>query len=251
MGDAIGQRMAAIEWQDDRNFTLDGVAFALKDLGDSNPRDDAFSVMKLRPVLEIYGAALAGLDVRNMVELGIRRGGSAVLFALLLQPERIISLDICERVKPLDRFRRKDPRGACITALYETSQDDEQALADALARETSGPLDLVIDDASHAYDLTRRSFEILFPRLRPGCCYVIEDWSWAHMRGFHLWRDQPALSNLLFQLMMVCGDHPELVTSIDIRPGLAFVWRGPAPPSDQRLDLDSLCFMQDRPFALL
>ena len=38
------------------------------------------------------------------------------------------------------------------------------------------PLDLVIDDASHLYGPTMASFEVLFPRLRPGGLYVIEDW---------------------------------------------------------------------------
>jgi hypothetical protein len=37
-------------------------------------------------------------------------------------------------------------------------------------------LDLVIDDASHLLGPTRVSFEVLFPRLRPGGLYVLEDW---------------------------------------------------------------------------
>lgn len=251
MGEAIGRRMAEIEWEDERTFRLEGVRFALEDWGGSREGEDAFRVMKSRAFLDAYGEGLAGLDVRNMVELGIRTGGSTVLLALLLRPERIVSLDISGPIKRLERFRRKDPRGACITALYETSQDDAPTLAEVLARETSGPLDLVVDDASHFYDLSRRSFEILFPRLRPGGVYVIEDWNWAHTPGFHEWRDRPALSNLLFQLMMVCSGHKALVGSIHIHPGVAFIRRGPAEPSDRRLDLDSLCFMQDRPFALL
>jgi hypothetical protein len=43
-----------------------------------------------------------------------------------------------------------------------------------------GPLDLVVDDCSHLYEPTRASFNELFPRLRPGGAYVIEDWVWAH-----------------------------------------------------------------------
>jgi hypothetical protein len=47
----------------------------------------------------------------------------------------------------------------------------------------STPLDLVTDDASHLLDLTRASFEMLFPRLRPGGTYIIEDWNWEHLRA--------------------------------------------------------------------
>ena len=35
----------------------------------------------------------------------------------------------------------------------------------------------MIDDASHLYNETSASFNVLFPRLRPGGLYVIEDWS--------------------------------------------------------------------------
>ena len=41
-------------------------------------------------------------------------------------------------------------------------------------------LDLVVDDASHYLDPTRASFDVLFPRLRPGGLYVIEDWTIPH-----------------------------------------------------------------------
>jgi len=44
-----------------------------------------------------------------------------------------------------------------------------------------GPLDLVIDDASHLLAESRLSFESLFPRLRPGGLFVIEDWNGKHL----------------------------------------------------------------------
>ena len=41
-------------------------------------------------------------------------------------------------------------------------------------------IDLVIDDASHLYVETKASFEELFPRLRPGGLFIIEDWASGH-----------------------------------------------------------------------
>lgn len=38
-----------------------------------------------------------------------------------------------------------------------------------------GGFDVVIDDASHVTKKTIRSFEILWPRVKPGGCYVVED----------------------------------------------------------------------------
>lgn len=36
--------------------------------------------------------------------------------------------------------------------------------------------DLIVDDASHDGVLTRRTWELLWPLVRPGGFYVIEDW---------------------------------------------------------------------------
>lgn len=70
-------------------------------------------------------------------------------------------------------------------------------------------LDLVIDDASHLYELTRTSFVTLFPLLQPGGMYIIEDWAWSHRQnaqvGSHPWQDQPALTNLIYQLISELG----------------------------------------------
>jgi len=78
--------------------------------------------------------------------------------------------------------------------------------------ELANELDLVVDDASHTYEQTKASFEILFPLLRPGGIYVIEDWSWAHHPNYQS-SDAPffnrnALSNLLFEQMMLMGSTP-------------------------------------------
>jgi hypothetical protein len=58
-------------------------------------------------------------------------------------------------------------------AVHRTDQAD----ADALARlaEEVGPCDVVIDDGSHVCDHVVRTFEVLFPAVRPGGVYVIED----------------------------------------------------------------------------
>ena len=251
MSRSILAGMAAIEWGPGRFFRLEGVQFAHEDFGDFYEGADALPVMKTRAYLEAYAAGLGDLEVRNMMELGIRVGGSPAFLALLFEPEKLVCLDIGKPATLLERFRAQDPRGACIAPYYRTSQDDESALTAILERETQGPLDLVMDDASHFYAETRASFEILFPRLRPGGVYAIEDWSWAHIRGFSEWRDQPALSNLVFQLMMIAAAHPELIAGITVTPGVAVVRKGPAAARDERLDVESLCWMQGRTFHLL
>ncbi len=109
----------------------------------------------------------------------------------------------------------------------------------------------MIDDASHDYHLTRRAFEILFPHVRPGGFYVIEDWGWAHMRGFGLWTDKPAMSNLIYQLLMVNAGRPDLISAIQLFRGLAFIRKGRKAPVGGGMSLDELCWMQDREYRLL
>ena len=57
--------------------------------------------------------------------------------------------------------------------VMQGDQSDEQSL-DSLAREF-GPFDIVIDDGSHVSSHVIYSFNALFPHVRPGGMYVIED----------------------------------------------------------------------------
>ena len=69
-----------------------------------------------------------------------------------------------------------------VRPYYGVNQADRGRLTELTVHEFGAePLDLVIDDASHLLEETRSSFETLFPRLRPGGLYVIEDWP-AHHR---------------------------------------------------------------------
>ncbi len=250
MANSLKERLSQIVWTSKTTFSLDGIDYLLEDVGALH-EGDALSVMKPASFFRTYGEMLRYAPTRNVMELGIRRGGSAVFLASLFQAEKLVTVDILPQAPELDRFRQRHPLGARIAPCYETSQDDEAKLKQIVAREFDGPIDLVIDDASHFYDLTKASFEILFPLLRPRGFYVIEDWSWAHTRGFHDWKDQPALSNLLFQLIMAQPSRPDLFAGVHVYPGIAYIQKGPAEPGSSRLDLDPLCWAQGRTFNLL
>jgi len=57
--------------------------------------------------------------------------------------------------------------------IYQGAQDDETFLNWLV--EYDGQPDVFIDDASHVNPLTIRTFEIMFPLLKPGGIYIIED----------------------------------------------------------------------------
>ncbi len=92
------------------------------------------------------------------------------------------------------------------------------------------PLDMIVDDASHFLLETRASFNILFPYLSPGGCYIIEDWGWAHWSAKNWdgrpYREKPPLTNLIFELTMLCASRPDLVASIFLIPAYVVIRKG-------------------------
>lgn len=80
--------------------------------------------------------------------------------------------------------------------LWRCSQTDSTALRNI--SDGAGGFDVIIDDASHVSSLTIRSFVILWPHLKPGGLYVVED---LHS-SYHPWyfgeeeaNENPAISD--------------------------------------------------------
>lgn len=64
--------------------------------------------------------------------------------------------------------------------IFKGSQDDKNFLYEVIGK--VGIPDIIIDDASHINSLTIRTFEILFPILKAGGTYVIEDCHTSYWR---------------------------------------------------------------------
>ena len=96
--------------------------------------------------------------------------------------ERIVTVELSTaRVEALDDYVEKHGLHDVLRPHHGVDQADRKRLASIVDEEFSGaPLDLVIDDASHVYPESRASFETLFPRLRPGGLFLLEDWRWQH-----------------------------------------------------------------------
>jgi hypothetical protein len=64
-----------------------------------------------------------------------------------------------------------------LLCQYDVSQDDVDAICRSFIEMTGEKpgFDLSIDDASHGYELSLQSFNRLFPLLRPGGIYALED----------------------------------------------------------------------------
>jgi MycE methyltransferase N-terminal len=85
----------------------------------------------------------------------------------------IYGLDIFDK-SALDELRVRTVRG---------DQSDPEFLSELAGR--IGPLDIVIDDGSHLSDHVVASFLALFPRMRPGGVYVVEDLQTSYWPGWN------------------------------------------------------------------
>ena len=80
-------------------------------------------------------------------------------------------------------------------------------------------------DASHWLEETRTSFEILFPRLRPGGVYVIEDWGWG-LFPFSSPPTSPSMSVFVYELMLTMPFAPGMIADITVNEHWAAVRKG-------------------------
>lgn len=239
-----------MEWSDaDTRLTISGQKFSLGTSAESYREGQSSAAQlvlaKSRGMLErfVWLNQQHG-PFEHVVDLGIYKGGSTAFLALALEPERLSAFDWDPRpVEPLESFI--DSRGLRdrVGTFYGVDQADSSALRTAVQQHHGGaPLDLVIDDASHLYPQTRSSFETLFPLLRPGGVYVIEDWDWAHyaddewQSAAGVYHDKPALTNLIVELLMLLGTRPvgehslpAAIREIRVRPASVEVVRGDAP----------------------
>jgi SAM-dependent methyltransferase len=140
------------------------------------PRSAPDGAVKPEHYLPVYERLAAPLRFRRcaILELGIWRGDSLVMWRDALPRATVVGID-------LDPPRRDlGPRVHMLTG----DQSDPTVLS-AAGRLAPGGFDLIIDDAAHQGVLAARSLQALFAaRLKPGGCYVIEDWGTGYMTGW-------------------------------------------------------------------
>ncbi len=143
---------------------------------------ELFKIRKRRALVEDYVRVLEEFEGGNIVELGIAQGGSLALLVLVAAPRKVVAMELSpQRIGGLDDLVRARGLDASVRAHYGIDQGDQDRVRQIVADEFGDePLDLVIDDASHLLGPTRASFDVLFPLLRPGGLFLIEDWNWQH-----------------------------------------------------------------------
>jgi hypothetical protein len=114
----------------------------------------------------------------KLLELGIYKGGSLLLWRDFFPNGKIVGLD-------LDQVDIEDPTRRIN--VYQGDQRDLNLLDRIAAECASDGFDIIIDDASHIAEFTKISFWHLFDKhLKAGGYYVIEDWRVGY---FERWPD--------------------------------------------------------------
>jgi predicted O-methyltransferase YrrM len=238
-------------------FRVGDVEFRCE-FGESHDR--VFSIRKDRVRVKEYLEIIERFDGDNFVELGIGSGGSVALSALVALPRKLVAIDLGpDRIEALDELIAQRGLSERVRLYYATDQADQRQLGSILDDEFGDePLGLVVDDASHRLSETRASFEALFPRLRPGGLFVIEDWNHQHLVSRDLAAgladpspelkaqvlrrlaegppDTP-LSQLVIELILVQAESDEVVREVRVDRRWALVYRGSGDldPSEFRL----------------
>ena len=209
-----------------------------------------FLVAKPPSMIDRYVELIDDLRPQRIFELGVFTGGSTALLYELARPDRLTAVDLSEMgsgstASKLLRWVSRRGLSGAVRVHGEVDQADRTRLAEIVDQEFGAePLDLVVDDCSHLYDATRASFNELFPRLRPGGLYVIEDWHWAHtelgrepLEG--LWPDETPLTRLIFELLLAEPSVPGLIAEITVETGSARVVRGGARLDPRAFDISA------------
>jgi SAM-dependent methyltransferase len=245
-----------INWTSKNCFTLEDVNFKAIKFGlpgvDSTLEE--FIFQKPSWMVERYGRLICELEPKRIFELGIWKGGSSVFFHKIAEAEKLITIDISEdRIAALDDYIRLNDLKSSLKPMYGIDQSDIGLLRQIVSEEfDGGELDLVVDDASHYLDETRNSFNAIFPFVRPGGVYVIEDWPWAHgsvdlpddTQGFYPEREP--LTKLVFELILACASTNAYIEKMEVDRNSVTVWRGEGSIEAEGFDIAQCCLARGR-----
>ncbi len=110
-------------------------------------------------------------DLKNepikFLEIGFCRGASAHMWEKYFNNAQLFFIDIDpSALNFLDNFKR--------TSLHFVNQEDPAEL-NQFIEQVGSDFDIIIDDGGHTMNQQITSFKILFPHLKSGGIYVIED----------------------------------------------------------------------------
>ena len=103
-----------------------------------------------------------------IIELGVHKGESVKVFSSYFHRGTVVGVDIQDYGLDLTGYGN----GHFVVG----DQRDDAHLQQIADRFAPAGFDIIIDDASHYGSWSKMTFDSLYPRLKPGGLYVVEDW---------------------------------------------------------------------------
>ena len=155
-------------------------------------RHDTDKCPKKHNYVELYEKFFAPVrnEVERVLEIGVGEGASTRLWKAYFPRAKIFGLDI----KDKSRYDTDQ-----ITT-FVADQADRQQLSRFLGAHGSN-FDIVIDDGGHTMEQQQTSFGFLFPHVRPGGFYIIEDTHTSFLRLRRGYGVEPDEGNSTFSMI--------------------------------------------------
>lgn len=110
--------------------------------------------------------------------------------------------------------------------LLKVDQGSKEHLQKAM-REINAPLDVIIDDGGHQMMQQQVSFETLFPYVRPGGMYIIEDLHTSYLKPYQNDEVPTTIEYLKKQVDLLQLQETPDISSISFYPKLAVIRKKP------------------------
>lgn len=134
---------------------------------------------------------------KSLLEIGVREGWSHQMWYDFFPNSMIYGLDLYKEY-PKENIKIENDR----IKLFEGDQGDEKRLEELFG---SFEFDIVIDDGAHHCREHQISFKKLFPKLKSGGYYIIEDMATCRMAAFNQNGDLK-YSTISFLERLQCGE---------------------------------------------
>lgn len=144
--------------------------------------------------LSVYSKHLIHLRDKpiKLLELGVHRGGSLEMWGSSFPNATIAGIDIKPVLATNEAGVVLRENGEPVQYKFSSeriqfrqgSQSDAEFLTAVSAEIAPDGWDVIIDDASHVGSLSLASFKALFPRLKKGGLYIVEDWGVGYLHNF-------------------------------------------------------------------
>ena len=153
-------------------------------------------------------------------EIGVEHGASLEMWQHLFPAGTVIGVDC------------KAGAGWTEGSIKIVAQQDDPRLADMVREHAPGGCDLIVDDASHIGHLSAATFALLWPLVKPGCYYVLEDWAdpWVFPHALRWPQIDPSLAGdelVDYVPQMITALKQDAATVTYTREGLVILQKQP------------------------